>query len=602
METGVEHCPECGAERLVDDQTHCHECGADLTRYEALTHADTESEGTAESREGDLEDAESETVDAEEESTESAEQEEGSAEQDIHSREPVVYNLDDLTGHEFEEAIAKVFERLGYRTELPGKSADRGRDVIARRGDETLIIECKHQKGSVGRPVVQKLEGATNSYAGAEHGLVITTGAFARTAEEYAQKVTTQTDLDLELWDYDRLVKEARRAEVYFTLGREDTQYVFRPELRPDDHVEHILWDQHLGGIQSEPRQTADCIDSTSPSVEYTPAVLVEYDLDRKFETQTYQLYHARDHGRAVVILSDRDLTGEEEGHWQTAEYRVGCEDQVDGQPVEAYFGLPLSNVKQEIAQRVARAHTTTVSYTGKNNQTYTEHCRVDPSDVSLEAKQVMLVHHRMGIEVGPQAYDVEVTADRDHEWLVTDTQGFHDGDSGFRLGNGYLCNDCGLISPKSGDTAGSACEDCGRTLCASHHWTWPRKAPWPARELCSECYHSKDHDSHHLSTEETFLDSRWKAGALGLLPGAPFLMGGRWLAGLAHLPIWPFYVAALGFMADTGNVAGGVFWIAVFALVSVMTSLYWSRRVRQHRSNQEELDGYEPEWQPDVR
>lgn len=595
----MEHCPECGAKLLADDQAHCHECGANLTLYESLVHADTASEERDDTPQEELQQAEFEVVSGKQDEVHVSAQ---SGSKQVHSREPIVYNLDELSGHEFEEAIATVFERLGYRTELPGKAADKGRDVIAERGGETLVVECKHQKGSVGRPVVQKLHSATSSYPGADRGLVITSGSFANTAKEHASKLKQAGDYPVELWDHDRLLKEARQADVYFTLGREGTEYIFRPELRSVERANQELWGRHLDGLESSPRDKQRAINAEHRDIRYTPGILVEFEVDERFSSQTYELYHAQARGRALFTLEEIDLSETEEEHWKSARYKVTCEETVNGRPAVSYFGQPLSQFKDRIATDVARRMSTKVQYTGRNNQTYTKRCEVDPADVSTDAKQVMLVHHEFELAVGPREHCAKVTADREQQWRLSRTEGFHDGNQDFSQGKGYVCNDCGLISPKSGDTPGTACKDCGRTLCSTHHWTWPRKAPFPSQDLCSECYQTKDHENQHLVTEGKFLEDWWKVALLGLLPGAAFLKAGRGLATLALLPLWLFYIGAPAFIAETGNVAGGIFWLTVAALISVSAALYWAKRVRRHRSNVNELEGYEPEWQPDPR
>lgn len=51
--------------------------------------------------------------------------------------------LANLTWLEFEELVGADFERLGYAVSFTPQGADGGVDVIARKGSETFLIQCK---------------------------------------------------------------------------------------------------------------------------------------------------------------------------------------------------------------------------------------------------------------------------------------------------------------------------------------------------------------------------------------------------------------------------------------------------------------------------
>src|SRR3989344_7070746 len=99
--------------------------------------------------------------------------------------------LDGLDGYQFEELIAKIMKKKGYNhIKVTSKSRDKGRDIVM-KGDkgEVILIECKHQK-FVGRPIIQKLQGAMNHVETQQpdkevEGMIVTSGIFSDEALEY---------------------------------------------------------------------------------------------------------------------------------------------------------------------------------------------------------------------------------------------------------------------------------------------------------------------------------------------------------------------------------------------------------------------------------
>jgi restriction system protein len=101
-----------------------------------------------------------------------------------------VVSLDDMSWFEFQQFVAHLFEKLGYgKCKKILKGNDSGRDIILSSTAGLTVIECKHySRGSIGRPVVQKLHSAVIS-ARAKQGFLVTTGRFSAKATEYAGQV-----------------------------------------------------------------------------------------------------------------------------------------------------------------------------------------------------------------------------------------------------------------------------------------------------------------------------------------------------------------------------------------------------------------------------
>lgn len=91
--------------------------------------------------------------------------------------------LDKMSGFEFEDLIADILTRLELgKVEKVLYTQDGGRDILVRSPNGLIVVECKHHpKGSIGRPVVQKLHSAVIT-SKALKGILVTTGHFTKEA------------------------------------------------------------------------------------------------------------------------------------------------------------------------------------------------------------------------------------------------------------------------------------------------------------------------------------------------------------------------------------------------------------------------------------
>jgi hypothetical protein len=89
----------------------------------------------------------------------------------------------------FENGIAEVFRRLGYRVEQTPYTNDHGKDAIAWKDNKKYVIECKRygEDGQTGRRDIQILKAAMHDES-AHGGFFISTGRFTSTAIEYARQ------------------------------------------------------------------------------------------------------------------------------------------------------------------------------------------------------------------------------------------------------------------------------------------------------------------------------------------------------------------------------------------------------------------------------
>ncbi|CAG9613400.1 hypothetical protein BACCIP111899_02615 [Bacillus rhizoplanae] len=96
--------------------------------------------------------------------------------------------LRDMDPFDFEELVADIFRKRGYKAQVTSRSNDGGKDIILRRNGQVAFVECKryNAKKKVGRPDMQKFHSALVD-ANANKGYFVTSNEFASTAQEYAK-------------------------------------------------------------------------------------------------------------------------------------------------------------------------------------------------------------------------------------------------------------------------------------------------------------------------------------------------------------------------------------------------------------------------------
>lgn len=94
--------------------------------------------------------------------------------------------IDRLDGAAFEEYVAKLLTRRGYRVERTGKSGDLGVDLVAEKGPNRYAVQVKRQ----GQPVSRRA--VSDAVAGKAHyrcneAMVITNNLFSTGAQQLAR-------------------------------------------------------------------------------------------------------------------------------------------------------------------------------------------------------------------------------------------------------------------------------------------------------------------------------------------------------------------------------------------------------------------------------
>lgn len=107
--------------------------------------------------------------------------------------------IDKMDGFDFEAYITNVYKALGYNACKTPDSGDFGADVIAKKGNEVIAIQCKRYNSPVGIKAVQEVVGSLKYY-NATKGVVITNSTFTFAAFTLAKvndiQLIDRTDLE----------------------------------------------------------------------------------------------------------------------------------------------------------------------------------------------------------------------------------------------------------------------------------------------------------------------------------------------------------------------------------------------------------------------
>ena len=99
--------------------------------------------------------------------------------------ESIGFDVDNLSGVEFENVCQALVEKMGFTTQTTKASGDGGIDLIAYNSQPLLsgkyIIQCKRYTGSVGEPIIRDLYGVVTAER-ANKGILMTTGQFTKSA------------------------------------------------------------------------------------------------------------------------------------------------------------------------------------------------------------------------------------------------------------------------------------------------------------------------------------------------------------------------------------------------------------------------------------
>ena len=105
-----------------------------------------------------------------------------------------MYDIDLMSGQQFELRLAEAFQHAGYRVKHVGGSGDFGTDLVLEQDGVRTVVQAKRRSGSVGQPTVREAAAARAHY-GARRAMVVTNSVFTESARALAASNA------VELWD-----------------------------------------------------------------------------------------------------------------------------------------------------------------------------------------------------------------------------------------------------------------------------------------------------------------------------------------------------------------------------------------------------------------
>jgi len=371
---------------------------------------------------------------------------------------------------------------------------DKGRDILIRSPEGLIVVECKHHpKGSIGRPVVQKLHSAVIA-SKAVKGMLVTTGRFTKEAIEYARDISKE-GIVIEMIDRPILIDMASRAKIALVSGKQELS-VWTYSIPSGVETERAIADYVASISSTYPRHPSALLNNGQRVISYRPVYVATYDVHSVFETSV-GVVHQETASRARIVLGGDDgrLYSDSVVSFLQSEQQTRFK-----QPHEEFVGdLPTFHVDsttllRKIKDSIMQRHTRTVSYRGRNNQSYRKVCTPGERDIFIaDIRQLYLPLIELDFKLGEAQYHIEGTQAPSGRLLSTSDN--------LRLcqlcnstieRDSILCDVCGRITHSGGilirSIHGFRCKKCGRTTCRNDgHW---RRRYIILRELvCPSCY-----------------------------------------------------------------------------------------------------------------
>lgn len=97
-----------------------------------------------------------------------------------------IAEIDQMSGHRFEEYLGTLFRRLGYDVELTRRHGDYGADLVVTKGKTRTAVQAKRWSKRVGVKAVQEAVASKGMY-GCDQALVVANREFTQQAQRLAR-------------------------------------------------------------------------------------------------------------------------------------------------------------------------------------------------------------------------------------------------------------------------------------------------------------------------------------------------------------------------------------------------------------------------------
>jgi restriction system protein len=399
-----------------------------------------------------------------------------------------VVSLDDMDWFEFEQFVARLFEKLGIgKTEEIRKGSDAGKDIILRSSQGSIIVECKHHpKGSIGRPVVQKLHSAVIS-SRAEKGFLVTTGHFAENATKYARSLRVK----IELIDSRILADMANRASIKILKKGEKTS-VFHVTPPSQRVLEQTMIKVNTRSAVSFPNTASQLSKTEVMNTEFVPAYLLDYSLHQNFSTSVGVVHRIHvSNGRILLNGENGSVIPSKLAGTVSPSSMVEDWHSLEQENVKSgSFRIDLSTAKRLGTEHIQKLHTETVGYLGRNNVRYSKECVPNISNILVKSlTQVYIPILTVSFQILSRQHTVSLCGNPEKIEILGGVVNHCEVCGNPLPEKRLLCNSCGKIVHKPQIIMGHSyfCELCNKTICRECTY-WIRKYLLFKKKLCKNC------------------------------------------------------------------------------------------------------------------
>jgi len=399
--------------------------------------------------------------------------------------------LDTIDGFEFENLCSKIFDNLRWgKIENIQFVKDGGRDIVIHQPQGgSIVVECKHQPHtSIGRPIVQKLHSAVIS-SGAVKGIIVTTGKFSNDAIEHAKELSKKTPI--QLIDIHGITDLAEKAQIkiLFSTGHSSILSFPATDMPTLSQKLNPIFDQ----FQSSPDRVSKIVQINPNNFKLEAKYLVKYDIDYDFTTNAGLIRSLHEHNLTLIVDAENGSLMD-----SVSVSFLDNTTLIDSTQIPALacttthtnFTIDQTTLTKMVKNHIVEVHTNTVSYTGRNNVTYTKVCKPGVHSIMLkDTKQVLLPRYNLLIKALDNQYSCSLIQNNSQVKL-TSTDLFNCRICKKTIDKKILlCNACGNIThgPKFFRAHGFTCKNCKKTICKNCAY-WTRRFIFFKKILCESC------------------------------------------------------------------------------------------------------------------
>ncbi len=290
--------------------------------------------------------------------------------------------LDSLDGYQFEDLVSRIMKKRGYLNIINKQSSrDLGKDIIMDDAQgNRIVVECKHQK-FVGRPIVQKLQGAMNheltrNNLGSVKGIIVTSGTFSKEAIEYVKDISQ----NIELIDGKSLKKICDDLGLFVLNGK--VQILVNKSF---DNITENDAKNLSNNFYDKINGSKLLKNSIFTKLSFEPICYISYNIG--FDTYTSKRRVDSYHRSGHIIIDGLD--GEELSEELSNFLHKGIFKQKEIGEKYSKVKIPYKFTENDIEERainkIIDEHTHFVGYFGGNNRYYTKECIPKKRDIDIK-------------------------------------------------------------------------------------------------------------------------------------------------------------------------------------------------------------------------